>query len=86
MVEKEREEKSRKIEAKRPKLLSLRTRKEKRERSNKKGEKREKQLIQLPGIQTHRDIPGPEQKLSVEIGLLNGVHVCNSDCPILPTA
>jgi len=32
--------------------------------------------------QSHRDIPGPEEELSIEIGLLYGVHVSDYDLAI----
>lgn len=34
----------------------------------------------------HRDIPGPEEELTVEVGLFDGVHVGDSDATLRATA
>lgn len=40
----------------------------------------------LPHGNPYRNIPWPEEELSIEIGLLNGVHVCDNDVTSFPTA
>ena len=48
--------------------------------------RRELKRTGVPGSTSYSDVLGPEQELSVQVGALYGVHVCDSDVSPLPSA